>query len=171
MKTADHDQPRWSIRKATLGDLDELLDWRMEVLKDVFALAPEQDLTVLLQANRAYYQRGLKEDSHIALFIELDGQPVGCGALCLQDELPSPDNPSGKNAYLMNIYTRPQHRHHRAAARIVQALIDEASAAGAGKIYLEATPAGAPVYRQAGFVDMTGMMKLNRNKGDQPHEG
>lgn len=97
---------------------------------------------------------------HIACFAELDGEPVACGSICLQEELPSPDNPSGRCAYLMNMYTRPAHRGKGIAAAMVDHVVDQAKRAGAGKIYLETTPAGRGVYERAGFVDLPDMMKL-----------
>ena len=33
---------------------------------------------------------------------------IGCGGICYQSELPSPENLSGINGYLMNIYTLPE---------------------------------------------------------------
>ena len=43
------------IRKAGLEDLDLLLQWRMEVLQNVFAL-PGKPSDELLQANLDYYK-------------------------------------------------------------------------------------------------------------------
>ena len=37
---------------------------------------------------------------------------IGCGGICCQSELPSPENLSGINGYLMNIYTLPGMRVH-----------------------------------------------------------
>ena len=37
---------------------------------------------------------------------------IGCGGICYQSELPSPENLSGINGYLMNIYTLPGMRVH-----------------------------------------------------------
>lgn len=188
-----------TIRRATLADLDQLLEWRMEVLHAVFADADARgdvDWDALREANRAYYLHALggrgeparpsepsqlaRHDAralgvgdepaqpasrdagirHIACFAELDGVPVACGSICLQEELPSPDNPSGRCAYLMNMYTRPAHRGKGIAAAVVDWVVDQAKRAGTGKIYLETTPAGRGVYARAGFVDLPDMMKL-----------
>lgn len=86
--------------------------------------------------------------------------PIACGSICLHDELPSPDNPSGKCAYLMNMYTRPEFRGQGVAGAVVEWVIDQARKAGAGKIYLETTPAGRGVYERAGFTDLPAMMIL-----------
>lgn len=79
--------------------LPTLMRWRAEVIESVFGEKPSKRLLV---ANRQYYLRHIADGSHIAVVAEtVDGCGVGCGAICLTDELPSPDNPSGRCAYLM----------------------------------------------------------------------
>ena len=84
----------------------------MEVLHCVFSIPADADTAELRQQNIDYYRKALANDSHIACFAEEDGEIVGCGGLCLYDEMPSPDNPTGHCAYLMNIYVRPEHQGH-----------------------------------------------------------
>lgn len=149
-----------TIRELGLADLDTVLAWRAEVLQEVFGADYPADPRELLQANRRYYEAALGTE-HRAFLALVDGEAVGCGAVCFQRELPSPDNPTGKNAYLMNVYTRPSARHHGVAGTIVSTLIDTARAEGAGKIYLEATEEGEPLYKSLGFAPLKGMMKLH----------
>ena len=84
-------------------DLSALLDWRKEVITGVFGEIPDESL---LAANRRYYDRHVSDGTHRAFVAEYDGEDAGCGAVCFTEELPSPDNPSGKCAYLMNIYVK-----------------------------------------------------------------
>ena len=139
-----------------ITDIEELMRWRREVIENVFSELPGKEL---MEANREYYERHIGAGTHIAFVAETDGEECGCGALCLSDELPSPDNPSGRCGYLMNIYVRKQFRNHGIAHTIVGRLIDEAKQRGCGKIYLETTEEGKPVYASLGFRDMPDMMK------------
>lgn len=148
-----------TVRELGLGDIDYLLRWRMEVLETVFAEDGPWDADALLEANRRYYEHALGTTHH-AFVAALDGVDVGCGGICLQDEMPSPDNPSGRCAYLMNIYTREVARGNHVGTAMVMALVDKARRCGAGKVYLEATDMGAPLYAHLGFAPMDGMMKL-----------
>lgn len=99
------------IKRADVTDLDELMRWREVVLREVFSIPKEKNMDDLLTANREYYHTALKREEHLACFAYADeyadAEPVGCGGICLYQEMPSPDNPSGKCAYLMNIYTVP----------------------------------------------------------------
>lgn len=146
------------IRELGRADMDELLDWRMEVLDTVFEEDKPWDAEALRQANEAYYEHALGV-SHVACVASVDGADAGCGAICLQEEMPSPDNPSGRCAYVMNVYTRPAFRHQGVAAQVIQWLIGRAQECGANKIYLEATAVAAPLYEELGFHPMEGMMK------------
>ncbi|MDE6009587.1 MAG: GNAT family N-acetyltransferase [Muribaculaceae bacterium] len=133
-----------------------LMRWREEVIRNVFGEKPDKRLLV---ANRQYYARHIANGTHLAFMATVDGEDAGCGAVCLTDELPSPDNPSGRCAYLMNIYVRETFRNHGVAHHIVSRLIEESVKQGCGKIYLETTADGKPVYTSLGFREMPDMMK------------
>lgn len=143
------------LRKMT--DVSELMRWRREVIAHVFGVEADDTLA---EANRQYYLRHIGDGSHIAFLALVDGEEAGCGAMCLTDELPSPDNPSGKCAYLMNIYVRQGWRNHGLAHSVVSRLMEEALSLGCGKIYLESTDMARPVYAGIGFKPMENMMKL-----------
>ena len=152
------------IRKAELQDLDLLMRWRMEVLHEVFSIPADQPLAELEAENRRYYQKELPQGGHIACFVYIGEEIVGCGGICLYHEMPSPDNLNGKCAYLMNIYTRPQFRGHGIGNRIVRWLVEQARQRHISKIYLETSDKGRPLYQTIGFADMKDMMKLSREK-------
>lgn len=144
------------VRLRNVDNLPELMRWRAEVIAHVFGQFPDD---ALLTANRRYYETHIADGSHRAVVAECGGEECGCGAVCFTDELPSPDNPSGRCAYLMNIYVREAYRNHGIAHFIVRHLLEEAERRGCGKIYLETTSDGKPVYASLGFRDMSGMMK------------
>lgn len=147
------------MRQLGRADLEEALAWRMEVLQDVFAEEEPWPHMAMREANAAFFERHLG-DGLIYGIASMNGEDVGCGAICIQPELPSPDNPSATSAYLMNIYTREPFRGQGVGHSIVAWLVARARECGAGKIYLEATEAGSPVYEGLGFRAMDGMMKL-----------
>lgn len=137
--------------------LPTLMHWRREVIGAVFGAEAGRRLLV---ANRQYYRTHIADGSHLAYVAELDGEECGCGGVCFTEELPSPDNPTGRCAYLMNIYVREPYRRKGVARHIVARLIDEARNRNCGKIYLESTAEGEPLYRSLGFRPMSGMMIL-----------
>lgn len=149
-----------TIKQADIHDLDRLIEWRMEVLHEVFSIPKEQETGELEKANRNYYHTMLKNGGHIACFAYCKDEIVGCGGICIYREMPSPDNPSGCCAYLMNIYTRPQYRGQGIGKKVVSWLIQQAREKGITKIYLETSECGYSLYREMGFTDMHGYMQI-----------
>lgn len=137
--------------------MPELMAWRGEVIENVFGCKPSEEL---MAANESYYRKHIANDTHVAFVAEFNGKKAGCGSLCLEEELPSPDNPTGKCAYLMNIYVREEFRENGLGHHIVNRLVQEAKIRGCKKIYLETTPEGRPLYQSLGFRDLPDMMKL-----------
>ncbi len=150
------------IIKADLRDLPILMEWRIRVLREVFSFPEDMDTTSLEQANRQYYKQHLRDGSHMACFARKTGTGVivGCGGICYQEEMPSPDNSSGSCGYLMNIYTLPEYRKLGVGREIVKFLIWDAKRRGVEKIYLESSDSGRQLYQELGFSEMKGYMKL-----------
>lgn len=138
-----------------ITSIEELMKWRSEVIANVFGTMADE---VLLESNRRYYMTHIPDGSHIAVVASSDGIDCGCGAICFSEELPSPDNPDGKCAYLMNIYVREAYRNRGIAHIIVSHLLDIAMERECEKIYLETTDEGRPLYQSLGFRNMTDMM-------------
>ncbi len=149
-----------TIRQVSINELDKLMAWRMEVLGEVFAIPPGTDTSALAQANRDYYVHALPVGEHIACFVEIEGETVGCGGICLQREMPSPDNPTGQCAYLMNIYVRPAYRRQHIGTALVSWLVGKARSLSIGKIYLETSEMGRDMYCHLHFEEMKDMLKL-----------
>ena len=132
------------------------MHWRREVIENVFGTEPSKRLMV---ANRQYYRRHIADGTHIAVVALTDDTDAGCGAICLTEELPSPDNPSGRCACLMNINVREEFRNRGVAHAIVRWLVNKARQLGCDKIYLETTDMAQPLYKSIGFNDLPGTMK------------
>ena len=150
------------VRKAELDELETLMEWRMRVLAEVFSIPEGEDVAELRAANEAYYREHLADGAHTACFAEDEaaGAIIGCGGICYQAEMPSPDNPSGMCGYLMNIYTSPDARGRGVGRAVVEFLLADAAARGTGKVYLESSEVAMQLYRSLGFEDMVGYMKL-----------
>ncbi|MCM1483313.1 MAG: GNAT family N-acetyltransferase [Muribaculaceae bacterium] len=140
----------------TVRDIHELMEWRTEVIRNVFSVVPDN---ALIERNMQYYRRHIADGTHIEIVATSgSGEDAGCGALCLSEELPSPDNPTGICGYLMNIYVRERYRKQGIAHEIVRKLVAEARSMGCGKIYLESTDAARSLYLSSGFRHMKNMM-------------
>lgn len=94
-----------TIKKIGIESLNLLMDWRKKVLSEVFVLNDIENHTELILNNENYYKKHLIDGTHSAFFVINDdtNEIIGCGGICYQDEMPSPDNLTGKK-WIFNEY-------------------------------------------------------------------
>ena len=147
-------------RKATTDDLDILTKTRIEVLRAANDLDDNTNMSRVEKETRAYYENALANGSHTA-YLVFDGDVfIGAGGISYYTVMPTFHNPTGRKAYIMNMYTRPDHRRMGIAAKTLDLLIQDAKKRNITFISLEATDMGRKLYERYGFVSMTSEMEL-----------
>lgn len=147
-------------KKIGAADFEDWLKLRVNVLRTVNELASDADMSEVETEIRRYYLDALESGEHVG-YLAYDGsRTVGCGSICFYRVMPTYHNPSGKCAYLMNIYTSPEYRRRGIARGMLSLLVEEAEARGIRRITLEATAMGRPLYESYGFTAMPGEMEL-----------
>lgn len=76
---------------------------------------------------------------------------IGTGGVSFFQVMPTYHKPSGKKAYIMNMYTNPKHRRKGIAYKTLDMLIKDSKSKGISAILLEATDMGRPLYEKYGF--------------------
>ena len=147
-------------RKATIDDLDMLVSTRITVLRAANKLDDNVDMSEVERESRDYYEKALLDGSHTAYLVFDDGEFVGAGGVSYFRVMPTYHNPSGRKAYIMNMYTAPDHRRRGIAYNTLDLLVKDAKAQGVAAISLEATDMGRPLYERYGFVKMNDEMEL-----------
>lgn len=147
-------------KKATKEDIDVLTWTRIEVLRAVNKLADDVDMAWIEKISRDYYTECFQNDSHAAYLVFNANRFVGCGGINFYSVMPTYHNPSGKRAYIMNIYVRPEYRRKGIAEKMVDLLVQEARNRNISQISLTATSMGQPVYEHYGFSLMKNEMEL-----------
>ena len=151
-----------TYKRATLEDIDILTSTRIEVLRAANGLSGDFDMSKVERQSRSYYEQALADGTHVA-YLVFDGERfVGAGGVSFFRVMPTYHNPSGRKAYIMNMYTHPEYRRRGIAAKTLDLLVDEAKSAGIDAISLEATAMGRPLYEKYGFVRMNDEMELPR---------
>lgn len=146
------------IRKAGAQDAALLTNLRRTVLIAANRLPQDADLSAIEAPCLVYFSDEERQSTYLAWE---GNQVVGVGSVDYHTEMPTGSNPTGKCAFLMNIYTDPAYRRQGIGARIVEKLIQDAKKRGVSSILLEATEMGAPFYGRMGFVPAQGYMRLN----------
>lgn len=147
-------------KKATIEDIDMLTETRIEVLKAANKLPDDADMGEVKKQSFTYYQKALPDDTHIAYLIFDEKRFVGAGGISFFQVMPTYHNPSGRKAYIMNMYTVPEYRRKGIAYQTLDLLVRDSKSKGISAISLEATDMGRPLYEKYGFVKMNDEMEL-----------
>ena len=108
----------------------------------------------------AYYRRALETGEHIAYLVYDNGKFIGAGGVSFYQVMPTYHNPTGKKAYIMNMYTAPEYRRQGIAIHTLDLLVKNAKKQDVSQIALEATAMGRHLYERYGFVKMEDEMEL-----------
>lgn len=140
----------YTIRRATLDDLEIILDLRMAFLRESHPEAAGAE-PVTREANRRYIGEKLPAGELLIWLAEEDGQVIGTSGLVFFHRPPTLRNQSTMQAYLMNMYTLPDCRGRGVATALLREIVDYVGTTPAKRIYLHATDSGRPVYERIGF--------------------
>ena len=150
----------YEYKKATIEDINELVRTRIIVLRVVNKLSDDVDMSVVEKESYEYYKRALETGEHITYLVYDNGTFIGAGGVSFYQVMPTYHNPTGKKAYIMNMYTAPEYRRKEIAIHTLDLLVKDAREQGASQITLEATEMGRSLYEKYGFVKMEDEMEL-----------
>lgn len=151
---------KFEYKKATIKDIDELVQTRIIVLRAANKLSSDEDMSKVEQESYSYYKRALESGEHAAYLVYDNGKFIGAGGVSFYQVMPTYHNPTGKKAYIMNMYTAPEYRRQGIAFHTLDLLVNAAKKQGVSQIALEATDMGRPLYEKYGFVRMQDEMEL-----------
>ena len=150
----------YKYKKATIADIDELVKTRIIVLRAANKLSNDVDMSLVEKESYEYYKRALETGEHIAYLVYDNGKFIGAGGVSFYQVMPTYHNPTGKKAYIMNMYTASEYRRQGIAFHTLDLLVKDVRKQGVSQIALEATEMGRPLYEKYGFVKMEDEMEL-----------
>jgi GNAT superfamily N-acetyltransferase len=140
-----------SIRRASLKDLDVLVDQRRAMWTDMGV----RDRPRLERADRAYRRWAttrLRNHQLLGWLVEnRDGKIAGGGCVWLQPIQPGPNQTGTIQPYLLSMYTSPDFRRRGVASMVVGEAIGWCRTRGYNRLRLHASEMGRPVYKKFGF--------------------
>ena len=149
-----------TYKKATLEAVDILTATRIEVLRAANKLSDDVDMSEVKKQSYDYYNKALRNGTHIAYLVFDKSRVIGAGGVSFFQVMPTYHNPSGKKAYIMNMYTSPEYRRKGIAYKVLDMLVKDAKSMGISAISLEATVMGLPLYEKYGFTKMKNEMEF-----------
>ena len=150
----------FEYKRAAITDIDELVRTRIIVLRAANKLSDDVDMSTVEKESYEYYKCALENGEHIAYLVYDNGIFIGAGGVSFYQVMPTYYNPTGKKAYIMNMYTAPEYRRQGIAIHTLDLLVKGARELGVSQIALEATDMGRPLYEKYGFIKMEDEMEL-----------
>ncbi len=145
--------PDVTLRRATEADLDALLTLRVAMFRETEGVPDADPMTEFAEATRSYLARALPAGEFIAFVAEAEGRIVGTSGLVFFQRAPTRRNLSGRDAYILNMYTLPDWRGRGIAAALVERILDFLrSETDVTYVFLHAEQKARPVYTRAGFA-------------------
>jgi GNAT superfamily N-acetyltransferase len=151
--------------EATLEDLDNLIQIRIDFLEDAGdALSADMENTLRTQLS-AYIPRHLNRDLFIFTAKD-DERVISTVFLSMVEKIPNTEYPNGITGIVHNVYTYPAYRKTGTATALLQEMVKKARHLDISAIDLIATGEGRPLYEKAGFCTMKGTyMRLSLING------
>jgi ribosomal protein S18 acetylase RimI-like enzyme len=149
-------------RRATLEDVASLVSMRLAFLAEVSGATGSEP--VLRESLAEYFSGMIPSNEFVGFLGVADSAIIATSGLVFHHHPPSNRNPSGREGYIMNMYTIPAFRRRGIASRLLQMLIDHARQNDCGKISMHALPNGRSIYVKSGFVPIESEMRLDMLK-------
>lgn len=151
----------FETRLATRADIETVLALRFALLRELGTIPADGPEPALAAATGRYLEDALGSGEFLCWLATAAGVPVAsCGAVCYRRP-PTPDNLSGYDMYIMNVYTSPAWRGRGMAQALMDEAIAYAAAHDIGRVWLRTTEAGRKLYAASGFEPMPVAMVLH----------
>src|SRR5262245_17749783 len=140
----------YTIRPATLEDLDVLIHHRIAMFTD---MGRTVDRDALGGAFRPWLVEHLPRGAYRAwLAVADDGSIAGGGGATIIPWPPGPQYMGTSLAFVYNVYTEPAHRRRGLARELMEAIHAWCRVNGVTSIALNASRDGQPLYEAMGYV-------------------
>lgn len=148
----------FTIHPAVAADIPLLVELRLAQMQSMDQHDPTQ-LADLAAASEAYFRLHLPDGSYRAWLAEVEGAAAACGGLVIRQSPPTYHNLTGREGYILGMYTRPEFRRRGLATAIMHTILDHLRAEGIQRATLRASLEGRLVYEKLGF-EQTSEMRL-----------
>lgn len=138
--------------KATSQDVEQLVKLRVAYLIEDYGDLNEKELAMIERDLPDYFLKNLNKNM-FAYIGKSEQDIVACALLLVVEKPMSPAFINGKTGTVLNVYTKPQCRHHGYAKKLMNMLLEDAANMGLCVVELKATEQGYSLYQSIGFAD------------------
>ena len=138
--------------KASMDDVKQLTELRIAYLTEDNGELNGKDLETIKQNLPDYFMRNLNR-TIFGYVVRNDTEIIACALLLVVEKPMSPSFITGKTGTVLNVYTKPGHRHRGYARNLMNMLMNDVPNMGLSVVELKATEDGYQLYQSLGFVD------------------
>ena len=148
-----------TYRPADMKDVEVLAILRREFLVEVADARPDDE--TILPRLRNWFKEKLQSGHFCAILACNGDEVIASSGLVVHEHPPGIMIPNGREAYIMNMYTKPQWRGQGIATIVFRKLLDIAREKDCSRVALHALPLGRAIYQKEGFVPGDKEMRLD----------
>lgn len=142
----------YRLRPATAADIAVVAHHRVAMFRDM-GILPDGDEGPLAAGSARFLARAIPAADYRGWLAALDGTVVAGAGVVLRPLLPRPGHlDGGIEAYVLNVYTEPEHRRRGLARALMAAVLDWCRGQGIPRITLHASDDGRPLYEALHFL-------------------
>jgi GNAT superfamily N-acetyltransferase len=139
------------IRAAEPPDISHVMHHRSSMFAEMGRGSAAEHIR-MLETTETYLQRAMPAGRYIGWLAETaEGRVVAGAGVAIGDWPGSPDDPTGKRALVLNVYTEPEFRRQGIARRLMAAVIAWSRDEGLRSLSLHASDFGRALYEELGF--------------------
>ena len=142
--------------------VNDFIDMRIALFRELGEVSEADDIAQLIQSTEKYFFSNI-ERNLLCWGIEVDDKIVSIASLNLFSRIPYLGNLSGREGYILNIYTLPNYRKKGMAGKLVNTIIDYAKENEIKRLWLNSSKQGRSVYTRHGFEEVENVMELYLN--------
>lgn len=147
------------IKRLNIEDVGSFLHLRLKLFYELQEIERDDDVEKLKNSTMEYYLKNIDKTLITYGVIEKD-KIVSIGSLCLFERIPYIENLSGKEGYILNIYTLPEYRKKGYGKEIIKKLIEYSKDIGIKRLWLNASDEGKKLYSKLGFKNKENEMEI-----------
>lgn len=147
------------IRAASAADIPTIVLHRGRMFREMGTAC---DYEAMAAACTRWYAEALPTGTYRGWMAEIDGRVIGGGGMIVVPWSPGPTRLNPRMAWVYNVFVDPEHRGSGVARQLMDAMHAWCRDQGIERLALNATEAGARVYRGLGYsVVPEPMMRLD----------
>ncbi len=140
-----------AFRKANVDDIDVLVEARVWFLNAFYDHPEDDESEALKKYIKSYFLGAMSDNEFIAYLAEEDDIIIGTAGMVVWHIPPKYGLETGKQGYILFMYTVPTHRGRGISSALLDELMKEAKDLNIKYLHLHTSKDGHGIYTKAGF--------------------